>query len=282
MSLSDEDERTIDGALRVWRQGDVCRDARLEFLHLADLSRPHSPASVQAARDFGPGIEAVLHEVPGMAMLSQTCDVVRSCQERPFVEIAPLVEVAKPWIEDIRRLKRPAFAYVPSIASTCLVADLDRVMTVEKALVAGWTREPGCRTDEERRDFAQALARKRSRFAFPDDFVVAAGNLQKRLIDKHDKRTDEGAHLQALREIRVRAAPGWNHDEVHLSWWFVEDADPAGVRTDWQTWRDRWLDLFDWTGRFHLDAGVVCRLENMTALDYVESDRLDLDRLSVS
>ena len=68
-------------------------------------------------------------------------------------------------------------------------------MTVEKAVVAGWTHTPGWETDDELRDFARALARKRSRFAFPDDFVVAARSLQAHLVDRHNRQTDEGAHL---------------------------------------------------------------------------------------
>ena len=113
-----------------------------------------------------------------MVMLSQTCDVVRGCRERPFVEIAPLMRMSEQDVEAVRRLKRPAFACVSATAADCLVADLDRTMTVEKALVAGWTRIPGWETDAELRDFALALARKRSRFAFPDDFVSAAQPLQ--------------------------------------------------------------------------------------------------------
>ena len=288
MPLAKEDERAIDEALRAWRQGDVSLDAGLEFLHFADLSRPHSAASRQVAEDMannGEALEAgampVLDEVRGMVMLSQTCDVVRGCQERPFVEVAPLIEMPGREIEAIRRLKRPAFAYIPATAGECLVADLDRTMTVEKAVVAGWRRTPGWRTDDELRDFALALARKRSRFAFPDDFVAAAQALQRRFADKHDKETVEGAHLRALREIRVRAAPSWNEERIRLGWWFVKDSDPENVDADWPTFMDRWLDLFDQAGRFRLDPPIACRLEDMTARDYMESDRLDLDRLSV-
>jgi hypothetical protein len=288
MPLTEEDERAIDVALQAWRQGDVSLEAGLEFLHFADLSRPHSPASTQVAEalaDDGEAIEAgpapILDEARGMVMLSQTCDVVRGCRARPFVEIAPLIEVPEGQVEAIRRLKRPAFAYVPATAAAHLVADLDRTMTVEKALVAQWTRTPGWETDDELRAFALALARKRSRFAFPDDFVAAASALQRHLVDKHDKATDEGAHLRALREIRVRAAPSWEDGEVQLSWWFIKDADPLDVQVDWPTFLDQWLALFDQTGRFHLDPPIACRLEDMTARDYVESDHLDLDRLSV-
>ena len=289
MPLSDENERTINQALQAWRQGDISLDVGIEFLHLADLSRPHSPASAQVAEALandGEAIEAgatpVLDQVRGVVMLSQTCDVIRGCCDRPFVEVAPLIEVSEQWVEEIRRLKRPAFAYVPATAGQRLVADLDRTMTVEKALIAGWTRVPGRETDDELRDFARALARKRSRFAFPDDFVAAARNLQEHLSDKHNRKTDEGAHLRALREIRVRAAPSWDNGEVQLSWWFIKDADPVGVQLDWPALLDRWLALFDQTGRFRLDPLIACRLEDMTASDYVESDHLDLDRLSVS
>lgn len=163
-----------------------------------------------------------------------------------------------------------------------LVADLDRTMTMEKALVAGWTRIPGWESDDDLRDFALALARKRSRFAFPDDFVDAARDLQRHLADKHNRQTDEGAHLRALREIRVRAAPSWDHGEVRLSWWFIKDTDPEHTDIDWPVLLNRWLGLFDRTGRFRLHPPIACRLEDMTARDYVESDRLDLDRLSVS
>ena len=145
-------------------------------------------------------------------------------------------------------------------------------MTAEKAVVAGWTRTPGWRTDDELRAFALALARKRSRFAFPDDFVAAAQALQRRFVDKHDKETVEGAHLRALREIRVRAAPSWSDEQVRLGWWFVKNSDPENVDADWPSFLDQWIALFDQTGRFRLDPPTACRLEDMTARDYVESD----------
>jgi len=182
VALAEEDEKAVDEALRAWRQGDVCMDAGLEFLHFADLSRPHSPTSLQVAdalKEAGAVLEsgstAVLGGVRGVVMLIQTCDVFRGCRDRPFVEVSPLIRMGEQDLEDIRRLKRPAFVYVSVTAADCLVADLDRTMTVEKAVVAGWTRTPGWETDDESRDFALALARKRSRFAFPDDFVSAAG-----------------------------------------------------------------------------------------------------------
>ena len=52
MPSSEEDGRTIDQALQAWCQGDVSLDVGLEFLHFADLSRPHSLASAQVADDL--------------------------------------------------------------------------------------------------------------------------------------------------------------------------------------------------------------------------------------
>ena len=289
MSLSDEDEQAINRALRAWRQGDISLDSGLEFIHLCNLSRPHSPASIQVAEALaqegefiGTETVPVLDEVDGVVMLSQACDIVRHCRDRPFVEIAPLVEVPKLWTEEIRRLKRPAFAYVPATAGQNLVADLDRIMTVEKALVADWTHSRGWKTDDELRKFAEALTRKRARFAFPDDFVVAARKLEMRLIERHNKHTDEGVHIRALREIRVRAAPSWYTDDILLSWWFIKEADSVGTPVNWESFLERWLALVDQTGRFRSNPPIACHLEDMTARDYIESDRLDLDRLSVS
>ena len=281
------DEGAVDYALRHWRQGDVSLDAGLEFIHLADLSRPHSQASAQAAASNGTAASAtgttpILEEVPGVVLLTQTCDVVRKCRERPFVEVAPLVKLNSNFVEEIRRLKRPAFAYIPATAPDCLVADLDRVMTVEKAVVATWTRTPGWNTDDEIRNFARALARKRSRFAFPDDFVGAVQPLQAHIVDKHNKDTCEGAHLRTLREIRVRGAPSWSHDEVQLTWWFIKEHEPTGVTPAWADFADKWIGLFDQTGRFRIDEHTVCRLEDISAREYLESDVLDLDRLSIS
>jgi hypothetical protein len=129
-------------------------------------------------------------------------------------------------------LKLPAFVYVPCTAAERLVVDLDRTMTIEKAIVAGWTRTAGWQTDQEIRLFAEALSRKCSRFAFPDDFVRAVGKLQNRLAKKHDRNSEEGAHLRSLFAIRVRAAPSWEDKQVQLTWWFIKDSDPSGVEAN--------------------------------------------------
>ena len=286
--MASRTEGAINRVLRQWRQGDVTLDGGLEFIYLADRAnisarqepnekRAHSPKTEDEMSEVVP----VSDEIRGAAVLTQTCDVIRDCQTRPFVEVAPLVSLEAHVVEEVRRLKRPGFAYVPATAPEGLVADLDRTMTVQKAVVASWTRHRGCRTDQEARDFATALSRKRSRFAFPDDFVQAAKDFQRHIVAATSKNTAEGAHLRVLREIRVRAAPSWDNTTVELDWWFIKENDPLDIPVDWSALVEQWIGRFLQSGRFLVNSQIVCRLQDITAQDYVESDHLDLDHLTL-
>lgn len=273
--------------MQEWRQGDVAFKTGVGFVHLADLDNAHSEQSkhLQAAlapRNRPTGATPVIDSaVVGFALISHTCDVARNCCSRPFVEVSPLVAMDDDKVREVRRLKRPAFAYVPGVADRGLVADLDRVMTMEKAVLATWSRINGLRSDEERRDFGRALARKWSRAAFPDDFVQAAQEIRKRLVRQHTKQSAEGAHLRALREIRVSATPSWNEPSVELTWWFIRDAAPEGHTPDWIKFTQLWVSKLDANSRFQTTERISCPLADMSARDYVDSERLDLDQLSV-
>ncbi|NMQ29139.1 hypothetical protein E4Q23_16055 [Candidatus Accumulibacter phosphatis] len=269
--------RSIDHILAAWRQGD-CALGEHWFVHRLDKSIAVTDAGRVAAEA---GADLAEQEVPGFVVVTQTCDVVRSCAERPFVEICPLVEVDDDRLREIQRGRRPAYAFVVLLSARRLVADLDRVMTVEKPLVATWERTPGWSTDAEARAFALALSRKRVRFAFPDDFTALARKLQSRMANKHEKNTDEGHGLRALREIRVLASPSWDAPQVDIFFWFVRnesDADAEGK--NWADLLKEWLKLVPTTGRFKSIEGQVLTLPDMNAGEYVDSDPLDLDHLS--
>jgi hypothetical protein len=267
---------TIDARLLRWRQGDFVL-AEHWFVFRTSRSSPQTDAGRVAAE-----AESDLAEVSvrGFVLVTQTCDIVRGCCDRPFVEVSPLVEVSKDDLQAIERGRRPQYAYVPGVAEKRLVADLDRTMTVEKAVVAEWERRHGCTSDDQARWFSEALARKRQRAAFPDDFVAFVGKLQRRLVDKHGKESDEGAALRALREIRVLATPDWSTTPCSLVLYFIRDesaSDFAG--TSWAVHLEKWMKLVPKEGRFSAD-GQVTTLARMNASDYVHSDRLDLDHLS--
>lgn len=270
----------IDEALAAWRQGD-CVLGEQWFVHRFDPALPATPEATTATTSAALETDLAEALVAGLIVASQTCDVVRSCAERPYIEVCPLVEVDDAALRQVERGRRPRYGYVPLLADRKLVADLDRTMTVEKPVVAAWDRIAGWSTDTQARAFAASLARKRVRFAFPDDFTVLVRALEDRLAEKHDKESDEGRALRALREIRVHAAPSWDDPAVTLTFWFVRP-DEAGdfLGESWSTFMEKWLKLVPEGGRFVRVQGQVTTLEDITAADYVGSDPLDLDHLS--
>lgn len=273
----DPDAARVDEALASWRQGD-CTVGERWFVHRFD---PEAPLTAEGRAAAGLDVDFVEASVAGLVVVTQTCDIVRNCIERPYIEVSPLVEVDERRLHEIERGRRPAFALLPLLASRRLVADLDRTMTVEKPVAARWLRTPGWTTDAEGRAFSAALARKRVRFAFPDDFTDLVSKLHARLAEKHDKQTDEGRGLRALREIRVQAGPSWEAGQVSVMFWFITDDRDANFNgTSWVEMLHSWLKLTPAAGRFLEVNGQVTTLEEMLAADYVDSDPLDLDHLS--
>lgn len=213
-SKNDEDKHgVIDAALNDWRQGDCCIAEGQWFVYRFAPPAPLTNEAVAAA-DHGVSLAEV--EVPGFVVLSQTCDIVRKCSDRPFLEVAPLVSVDDSTFREIKRRLRPRYVWIPAFEDRRLVADLDRVMTMEKGVVAAWKRIPGYGDNDDSDSIRQALARKFTRFAFPNDFIRVAGGLLDRIREKHDRQSDEGADLRALREIRVDASPSWGSDSINL------------------------------------------------------------------
>ncbi|WP_206668207.1 hypothetical protein, partial [Staphylococcus aureus] len=132
-------------------------------------------------------------------------------------------------------------------------------------------RKSGCQNDEEVRAFGKALARKRVRFAFPDDFIEWSKKLQDQFQKKHDKFISEGEALRSLREIRVRAAPYWNDTEIELMFWFIRHEEQIKFQeTTWDMVLQQWLKLIPRSGRFQSVEGQVVTLEDITAKDYIE------------
>ncbi len=269
--------RSIDAVLSSWRQGDWVLGEQ-SFLYRLD---PQVPVTVDAIAAAASGEELAETEVFGFMVATQSCDLARPCDRRPYVEVCPLVQVDEEYLHSIKRGRRPNYAFLPTLADRRLVADLDRLMTVEKPVLATWDRVEGCRSDTERRSLSRALARKRSRAAFPEDFTRLAQRLRGRLIEKHGKKSEEGEALRALREIRVRAAPYWDADTVHLMLWYIRhEGKPSKSGKPFHELLKGWLLLLEPRGRFKQVQGAVMSLDDMTATDYIESDALDLDHLS--
>lgn len=268
----------IQVALTPWQQGD-CALGVSGFVYRLDARRSVT-AEIRSDPETSDVVEA---EVPGFVVLSQTCDIQRAVTQRPYVEVCALIECPDGIaIEEIRRGLRPQFAYVPGVADHGLIADLDQVMTIEKPLLASWTRVSGCKDDSDLRAFASSVSRKFSRFAFPDDFVAALRKLTDLVKHKHGKpESDEGKALRGLREIRVAATPSWTAEKVNLHFFFIRpEARSQTLRHSWAHWTNKWLELTPPSGRYVSVDGIAIPLSKMLADEYLASDRLDFDYLS--
>lgn len=269
---------TVDEETRNWQQGDYCL-GDLEFSLV--VNSDHHIASSDKLDDEE---SVVLQPVSGLCVVSQTCDIVRTCRKRPFIDFSPLVEVESDVLAQVKKGMRPNYAFLKPLEDDCLVVDLDRTMTVEKSLLLNLDRLSGLRTDEEKRGFSWSLGRKRTRFAFPDEFNALIAKFSKRIRKRSKKPADEIDFVSSLREIRVRAAPVWNHSSVEVTLYLVKESKP-NVSVSNQKAREiikTWESLIGSSLLYNPIKFELTNLETLSAQEYVESDPLDFDHLSQS
>ena len=268
--------------LAVWRQGDFVRKIDFPTIHLADMAAPGTrEAERLATEQGGDSLNVVAVDTPGFAVVSQTCEIVRSCAERPYVEICPLIEIPESAMRLVRSGRRSQFVSLPGLGAENLAVDLDRPMTMEKAALVQFHGEhrSGVTTEAEIRAVADALGRKRGRAAFPDDFVSLMEPFRKRVVEKHLKNTDEGRFLGSVQQIRVRATPSWSSTQVRLTLLFIfadldtipdSAADQIAALTTLISLSSPYVDL---------QARAVA-LDQISAATYLEAERLEFDHLS--
>jgi hypothetical protein len=278
----------VDAALSTWQQGDAVIGNVLSFVHVADLSKPLTEQTLEeAAGGFAAGdnLTSIGTKISGFVVVSQTCDLLKSCAKWPFAQVAALQQVKSQFAKEVQSALRPSFAAVPAIADQCLVANHDLIMTIEKSVLAGISPDAvirGARTDAEAIGFAECLSRRFARFAFPNDFNTAMSSIQERFKEKHGRRnSEEGKIYRALREIRVIASPAWDAAAPKIEILFVRDEDgPISDKMD-----DALATLigkFRPTGPFKDPTYRIVSLAAMSASTYVTSYHLDLDNLSSS
>jgi len=164
------DDRDLQRAISRWSQGDFVRGDHA-FLWGFHPDRPLTEASTAQAQDadLTLGFALAGSEVKGLTVVSQTCDILRSFEERPFVQVAPLYEMQDEEAERaVQRRSYPRYAFLPNLGGSRLVVDLDRIFTVEKSMLAIWDRQPGCSTDDQRRSLTETIRRYYTRPALPE------------------------------------------------------------------------------------------------------------------
>jgi len=282
--LTPEQSREIDKTLAPWRQGDTVLGSDVPFIHLANLDAPTTSHAEDLAHDSGGDNLAIVSvDVLGLVVLTQTCDLVRTSMDRPFVEVCPLVELPDHEVQLVRLGRRPRFASLPALGNEKWVADLDRVMTVEKGLLASLTdrRRSGVTSEADIQTFTEALGRKRTRAALPDDFTAAVGPMRSRILDKHDRDSPEGRFLRSIKEIRVRSIPHWMAEEIEVEFLFVFQ-NASGIPTDADKYIIELVGRVAKNGRIVEVYGRPVGLDQLSAASYLDGERLDLDHLSQS
>jgi hypothetical protein len=281
---ADEDLlKKVDAKLVDWWQGDFVEGGAL--FHLADPARPLTELAEQALAQADESHEVIVTEdlTVGLVAITQTCDIRRPAARGPMVHFARLVEI----LDDnasrqAREKKRPRFVHVPG-RSDHSFADLEVVITVEKSVVAEWTRHAGCSTDAERRAFTDGVRRKWSRFAFPDDVVETLEPLVDEL-DKHDgKNTALGNAVRELEDIRLLALSGWSETPMDLVVYFILSPATEELTMPIEDWRKLvggWIQKCKPVGDVRGVEWEVARFDEIDAYTYSLSDQLDTDNLS--
>lgn len=266
--------------LQLWRQGDAILDGAPPFVFLADMAQPLSePARGQAFRG-ATGIDVVDVPGPGIVVMSQTCNILRSCADRPYVEVSPLVLLQADVMKQVRGGYRPRYAALSGLTDRDLAVDLDRTMSIEKSILIPFTdsRIVGVGSEQEAMRFAEAAARARNRAALPSAFNKALEPIRQRVIAKIGKNSPEGRFLARVAEIRVRPFPTWKEVE-HVEVLFVYER-LSDVPADADAHIEKLLARFITSDTFSLPIGRAVSLETLPAADYLASDKLDLEHLS--
>lgn len=259
--------------LRAWRQGDYTTDLK-------------SAITLEGIDDGSPDI--LDKDAEGVIVTSQTCDIVNLGAGREYITVVPLVKATASMVIDAEKGVTPSLAALEEPPAPDVVADLNRPVSVRKEYVAGWSRKEGFASDERRARFADILARKAGRFAFPDDFARhVLGSLRERARKAAGKDSEQGHAYASIASIRASAHPGWDAADVAVGFFFIlepEDRRQAKI-SQIRTVLAEHLKTIKWPQGFRAasDGGFeVVSLDDLTARQFAESQPVDLDYLSWS
>lgn len=274
---SSESDKGFLARLAEWQQGDFSLDCG-DFLF-----RDVSELTDEGEDDGGAVFES---EIVGLAVISQTCDVVREPERVPCVSVCPMVVIDAKRIGEIERGQAPRFGFL-SATPEGVVVDFSRTMSVTKNLLVSWERHCGCEDDNQQLEFARALEIYFGRFAYPNDFVNSVASLRKAILNKYPKAGSElGKAVRSIREIRVYNHAIWS-DEKSVPITFIavlEDEEEREIveREEIKKQILPKISAIEWQGPFslHEDGLHLATLGDLTAADYLNSYPLDVNSLS--
>ncbi|MBF0721952.1 hypothetical protein [Sanguibacter inulinus] len=157
----------------------------------------------------------------GVVLISQTCDVVIPTRE--YVQVARVSVEEPSRAGTLKRGNSARWIPMPSLGRNEFL-DLDLIATVRKSDLSGLrTKALIDGTDnKEVRDFAQCIARKFGRFAFPDHIVPALQPIQTLLRGKSARNSNLAKVVSWIHEMRV-SADDWFAPDASLTLYFILD-----------------------------------------------------------
>lgn len=169
----------------------------------------------------------------GIAIISQSCDVVKDIAKCPWIQVAPLVKVDPDQFDQVEQRKHPRLTTVPALRDHSLAIDLDFCCSIEKQAIAHYDRVCGCPCDQSQARLSEDLARHRGRFAFPDDFNAEIAAHVKAWFKDKVKRDSPAAELaRQVTEVRVLCDDLSDPKQITL-WLMLDEAPKLPLAEEW-------------------------------------------------
>lgn len=190
----------------------------------------------------GPGDQRDTVDTPdGVAVLSQTCDVVQASKTRCLV--APVIpDPSSAAFATARKGQKPLHLYLESAAaepSQC-IADIEKAVSLPKISLVGLpivARYVDQASGRAARTVAWRVGRAFSRFPFPDEVYPAFSKLRSQAQDKAGSAGNFGRVLDLIEDLRV-SADQWSSPGRRLTLYVVVAEEwliqPDDLDPNWQ------------------------------------------------
>jgi len=212
----------------------------------------------------------VVNTEGGVAILSQTCDIVQSSKTRCLV--APVISADKQDFSDARKGRKPLLLYLESDKemSGAHVADMERATSVPKSLLVGCkvlARYGAEASENGMRVIAARVGRAFSRFPFPDEVYPVFRELRGRVQTKSGTQSAFGKVIDIVRDLRV-SSDQWANPGRRLILFVIvpeaqlipiEDMDP---NWEWDPIRIKGLKKGETEAELDLNRVATLILEN--------------------
>lgn len=222
----------------------------------------------EIVQDSGNGQIEMRKTPHGVAVISQTCDIVQKSKKR--VCIAPIIDVGNEDILAARKGRRPLYLYLRDQYDKDkeLVADLECMTSIPKKSIGGKkiiARAVQHSSGKAAAMFADRLGRVFTRFPYPDEIPPVFRKFQHHIRSKSDKRSYIATVLSYVEDIRI-SAEQWEIPPYCLTVMLIVKSEFICQSEDADGWASRVIGLNEKESIKTLDIHRICALlvENMS------------------